>query len=60
MKAMNLIKRFVKEEEGTETVEWAIMAGLIVVGTITAVTAIGGWVGTQFDTLQTDLGATTP
>ncbi len=25
-----LIKKFVKDEEGTETVEWAIVAGLVI------------------------------
>ena len=39
---MNLLKKFVRDEAGMETVEWAIMAALIVAGTIITVTAIGG------------------
>ena len=53
--AVRWVRRFIREEHGTETVEWAIMAGLIVVGTITAVAAIGTWVSGKFTTLSTDL-----
>lgn len=51
------LKRFVRNTEGLETVEYAIIAGLIVVGTIIAITAIGAWVALQFSTLQQTLGA---
>ncbi len=56
-KIMNLVKRFVRNDEGLETVEYAIIAGLIVVGTIVAITAIGLWVAAQFQALQSTLGA---
>ncbi len=56
-KFMNLVKRFVRNDEGLETVEYAIIAGLIVVGTIVAITAIGIWVSAQFQALQSTLGA---
>ena len=32
---------FVKEEKGTETLEWGLVCGLIVVGAIAAITIIG-------------------
>ena len=54
---MSTIKRFINDEQGLETVEYAIIAGLIVVGVVTAITAIGIWVRTQFEDLQADLGA---
>lgn len=57
MRVLSVLKRFIKDEQGLETVEYAIITGLIVVGVIGAVTAIGTWVATQFTTLQTDLGA---
>ncbi len=50
-----LLKRFITEEEGLETVEYAIIAGLIVVGTIVFVANIGTWVNTQFGALDTGL-----
>lgn len=52
---MNLIKRFVSDEKGLETVEYAIIVGLIVGGLVLVIAAIGTWVNTQFTDLQTDL-----
>ena len=54
---MNVLKRFISQEEGLETVEYAIIVGLIVAGLIAIVAAIGTWVNTQFTNLQTDLAA---
>ena len=58
--AMNrsLVSAFLSDEKGTETVEWGLMAGLIVGGLVLVVASIGTWVKLQFETLQTDLGAT--
>jgi Flp pilus assembly pilin Flp len=52
-----MLKRFVAEESGLETVEYAIIVGLIVAGTIVTIAAIGTWVKAQFDSLKTDVGA---
>ena len=52
---MNLVKRFIKDERGLETVEYAIIAGLIVVGTIATIATIGGWVQVKFGELLTAL-----
>jgi Flp pilus assembly pilin Flp len=52
---MSLIKSFIRDEKGLETVEYAIIAGLIVVGTIATVAWIGSWVLGQFIGLQNDL-----
>ncbi len=51
------LKKFVSDERGTETVEWGVMAGLIVAGLVTVVGAIGIWIKGKFDTMKTDLGA---
>ena len=56
-KAKGLMKRFVVADDGLETVEYAIITGLIVAATITAIAAIGIWVNNTFVGLQTDLGA---
>ena len=50
MKAM--LKRLWKDEKGLETVEYAIIAGLIVVGTIGFVISIGTWVQGKFGNLD--------
>ena len=52
---MKFTKRFLSDEQGLETVEYAIIAGLIVSGLVAIIVAIGGWVATQFTNLQTDL-----
>ncbi len=54
---MSLWKRFVREEEGLETVEYAIITGLIVAGVVLTIGNIGTWVKGKFDGLATDLGA---
>ena len=54
---MEMLKRFITEERGLETVEYAIIAGLIVVGVIATVVSIGTWVSTQFSDLNTALSA---
>ena len=54
---MQLMKKFFADERGLETVEYAIIAGLIVAGLITVVVAIGTWTKGQFSALKTDLGA---
>ena len=56
MKVVEIAKRFVKDERGLETVEYAIIAGLIVVGTIATIASIGVWVNAKFVSLNTTLG----
>ena len=53
----DLLRKFVRDEKGLETVEYAIIAGLIVVGVIATVSQIGGWVATKFGALLTALSA---
>jgi len=53
----NLLKSFMSDESGTETVEWGLMAGLIVGGLVVTVFAIGDWVRLQFTNLQSELEA---
>jgi pilus assembly protein Flp/PilA len=53
---MKKIWNFIKDENGLETVEYAIIAGLIVVGVIAVIGAIGGNVLTIFTSLQDATG----
>ena len=41
MKALNLLKKLVKDEQGGEVLEYALIAGLIVVAAIAAITSVG-------------------
>ena len=54
---MRMLKIFLKDERGLETVEYAIIAGLIVSGLIAIIVSIGVWVKGTFTTLQTNLSA---
>ncbi len=49
--------QFIKNEGGTETVEWAIFGGLIVAALITTIVALGVWITNSYSGLQTELGA---
>ena len=55
---MSIFRKFWADERGMETVEWAILAALIVAGLIGLVTTIGGNVKTAFTSLKT--GTTPP
>ena len=46
------MKRFFSDERGMETVEWAVLAALIVAGLITVVVGIGNNVKSAFTKLQ--------
>jgi len=56
MKAV--VKRFLNDERGTETVEWAIMIGLIAVASIAIILGIGTWVQNKFSALGSGLNNT--
>ena len=55
MKAV--LKRFIKDERGLETIEYAIMVALIVAGLITIITSVGDKVAAQFTNIDTELTA---
>jgi pilus assembly protein Flp/PilA len=52
---MKMVKKFLVADDGLETVEYAIIAGLIVVGVIATVVSIGTWVSGKFTTLNAGL-----
>jgi len=52
---MEMLKRFIKDERGLETVEYAIILGLIVGATIMLVIALGNWVALQFTNVGSKL-----
>lgn len=52
---MKTVLKFLRDERGTETVEWAIMGGLIAAAAITLVVAIGGHVVDAFTALDNGL-----
>ena len=55
---MDKLMKFFKDEEGLETVEYAIILGLIVAATIGLVAWLGGWVSSQFSEVQSAITTT--
>ena len=52
-----LVNRFVRDDQGQDLIEYAILIGLITVGVVAIVAAIGTWVQGQFTQLQSDLNS---
>lgn len=51
-----MCKKFVADESGLETVEYAIITGLVVAGVVVTIGLLGVWIKEQFDDLADDLG----
>ncbi len=49
------VKRFVREEEGQDLIEYGLLIGIITVGCIVAIQAIGPKVAAYFTSLDTNL-----
>ena len=49
--------QLIVDESGLETVEYAIITGLVVAATILVIASIGAWVLSTFQTVQGTLGA---
>jgi len=52
-----ILARFIRDDRGMETVEWAILAALITAGIVTAITTLGSNVQSAFTSLSNN---TTP
>jgi len=57
MRIKQIIKRFIKEEEGATAVEYAVMLVLIIVVCIAAITLVGGKANNAFSTVSNALGS---
>ena len=55
-----LFKSFISDERGLETVEYAIITGLIVAGTIVVIGLIGAWVNGTFTAVNAQLPPIAP
>jgi Flp pilus assembly pilin Flp len=51
----NALARFARDEQGTETLEWGLVCGLIVVGAIAAIALIGPKVTAMWNNLNTQI-----
>jgi len=53
MSFLQTLQRFASNEQGMETVEWAVVAALIVAGLVAVITGLGTNVTNKFNALQT-------
>ncbi len=51
----NLLKKLVKDEQGGEVLEYALIAGLIVVGAIAVITTVGEKVVAKWEDVDAGL-----
>jgi Flp pilus assembly pilin Flp len=52
VKVLNVLKQFVGNDQGMETVEWGVLAALIVGGLVVVIGALGTNVLNKFTALQ--------
>jgi pilus assembly protein Flp/PilA len=52
---MTLLKSFIANESGATAIEYGLIAALISVAIVAALTAVGGQLNTLFNTVVTDL-----
>jgi Flp pilus assembly pilin Flp len=57
---MEMLKRFIRDEQGLETIEYAIMAALIIVGLIVTLGLVHGSLVNLFTTVSTELDNAQP
>jgi pilus assembly protein Flp/PilA len=57
---VELLARFLREEDGVTAIEYGLIAALIAVVIIAAVTAVGGGLSTVFTGVATALGVAIP
>jgi pilus assembly protein Flp/PilA len=50
-----LVKRLVRDEQGGEVLEYALIAGLIVVAAIAVITSVGGKVVARWTSMDSSL-----
>lgn len=53
-----LLKRFVREEEGQDLIEYALLTAIIVITVVATLRNIGTWVNGTFSQLYTNLTTT--
>lgn len=56
-KALQLLQRFGKDEEGAALVEYTVLLGVMLVAVIGTIVLVGGWVNTKWAALWTALSS---
>ncbi|HEY6257646.1 MAG TPA: Flp family type IVb pilin [Xanthobacteraceae bacterium] len=56
-KALQLMSKLAKDEEGAALVEYTVLLGIMLVAVIGTIGLVGGWVNTKWSALWTALSA---
>ena len=59
-KVSQLLVRFLRDESGTETLEWGLVCGLLVIGAIAALALIGPKVTDMWNDVNNEIPAASP
>jgi Flp pilus assembly pilin Flp len=53
---MNMLKRFISDERGIETIEWVVMAALIIVALVATIKLLTTQAKTTLNSVTTEMG----
>lgn len=54
-KALGLLKKFKKDEEGAALIEYTVLLGILLVAVITIISFVGGWIKSEWTALSSAL-----
>ncbi|MGD8327185.1 MAG: Flp family type IVb pilin [Sphingomonadales bacterium] len=54
---MTLVRRFIRDEEGATAIEYGLIAALVAIAAITALTSVGSQLTATFTEVATELDA---
>jgi pilus assembly protein Flp/PilA len=52
---LGTLEKFGKAEDGAALIEYTVLLGIMLVAVIASITLVGGWISTQWTTLQAAL-----
>jgi pilus assembly protein Flp/PilA len=55
---MTFLRKFVKNSKGATAIEYGLIAALVAIAAITAMTSLGGKISTTFNNVATNMKAT--
>jgi pilus assembly protein Flp/PilA len=55
MKAIQLLKRLAKDEDGAALLEYTVLLGILLVAVIATITLVGTWISGQWTALNSAL-----
>jgi len=56
-KALQLLNKLARDEEGAALVEYTVLLGIMLVAVVTTIGLVGGWVNTKWTALFTALSS---